>query len=642
MVGRLIKILAKTLSSTAIVAAVLVFASVARASLTTSESEQVRGYVASADHADRVRALVARPDLTSDESAAAMASALSGLSLDERHAAYLADLVRGAPAQATRPVLAVAIARGLLARADTLYAAHPIDLDRSAAVLAELGLAYDFAATFVSGDGTSMTDAARADIGKALLDHVARTASLLRLEVPVSLAVARLRAQLATTIVESLPDGPTRKVDAADRLGLTGARRAALIEAGLLVMDRTGADGPITQARMALDRLPQARDGVVALFIGDEHATLRARGAVVTVPEVSGPLGEAGSPWGAEADPPRIAWLTEAVTNGIATNVVSHAAGQRPGLRIQIEHDGGLQGGVATVTAMLVLDAQRTLDVAAARLLAGRKETAAWLSDALGALAVFAPAGDARAGLTLTLGASQVTHVVLDPAGAASAFRFGNHVWRIERDASGAVAAFKRDGAPVAISMLPTARVAATEGDSWSGAGLVLARLSGTPRVAISAGPRVRVVGSSVSDAVLTPAPGDELTLDADVHLDGGPAGIVLHALPGRPAFRGVSLLLMAGATPHAVLMAADGTGDETAESPVVDVPSSSPAAPWMHVHVVLKPKQLTATVGPASAPVTLSLALPDELSHGDVGLRAYPGATLQVSGLQITGAKKR
>jgi hypothetical protein len=39
----------------------------AHASLTLSEVEQLRGYVATETHADRVRALVARPDLTADE-----------------------------------------------------------------------------------------------------------------------------------------------------------------------------------------------------------------------------------------------------------------------------------------------------------------------------------------------------------------------------------------------------------------------------------------------------------------------------------------------------------------------------------------------------------------------------------------------
>lgn len=626
----------KTVTCAAALAAALVVAHPASATLTTSEAEQVRGYVERADHADRVRALVARPDLTPDESAAVMASALGAIGLDDRHAAYLGEIVRAAPTPATRPVLAVAIVRGLLSRVDALYAAHPADLERAGAALTEVGLAYDFAATQVSGPDTSMTDASRAEVGRALSDHVGRNASLLRLDATVGPAVARLRAQVALTMLDSLPDGPTRKIDAADKLGVSGARRAVLVDMGLLVLDRGGSDDRIAQVRAVLDRMPQAREGAVALYIGDAQAALRSRGRVITVADAGGPLGEAASPWGGEADPPQVAALTMSVARGLADAAVARATDKRPGLGVQIGQDGGAPG-VATVVAMLVVDPSRTVDVASARLVSGRRETAAWLADALGVLTVSAPAADPRTGghdgLTVPLGLIQATHVALDPTGSVNAFRLDGHLWRFEREGSGAVSAIKRDGAPVALSMLPTARVAATDGNSWNGAGLLFARLSGSPRVAISAGPRVRLVGSHVGDAILAQAPGDDLTVEADVHVDGGPAGIVLHALAGSMTFSGVSLLVVPGAPAHAVLMVADGSGNETAASPAVEVP----AAPVLHVKVVLKGKQLTAGVGPAASPVSLSFSLPDNLLHGDVALRAYPGVTLEVSGWQVS-----
>ena len=632
----------KTTTCAAVLAVALAFTASARASLTTSEAEQVRGYVERADHADRVRALVARPDLTPDESAAVMTSALGGVPLDDRHAAYLADMVRGAPTPATRPVLAVAIVRGLLARVDALYVAHPADLDRAGPALAEIGLAYDFAATQVSAPDTSMTDASRAEVGRALSDHVGRNASLLRLDATVGPAIARLRAQVALTMLDSLPDGPTRKIDAADKLGVSGARRALLVDMGLLLLDRGGSDDRVAQVRAVLDRMPQAREGAVAIYIGDAQAALRARGRVITVADATGPLGEGASPWGGEADPPQVAALTMSVARALADAVVARATDKRPGLAVQIGQDGGAPG-VATVVAMLVVDPSRTIDVASARLVSGRRETAAWLADALGVLAVSAPAADPRAdsrttgheGLAVPLGLTQATHVALDPTGAVNAFRLDGHVWRLERDESGSVSAIKRDGVPVALSMLASARVAATEGSSWNGAGLLFARLSGSPRVAIAAGPRVRLVGTHVADAILAQAPGDDLTVEADVHVDGGPAGIVLHALAGRATFSGVSLLVVPGAPARAVLMVADGSGNETAASPAVEVP----AAAQQHVKVVVKGKQLTAAVGPAASPVTLSFTLPDTLLHGDVALRAYPGVTLEVSGWQVSAA---
>ena len=59
------------------VAAVLSVAAPSRASLTPSEAEQVRRGVATASDLGRVRALVARPDLSSDEAAAAMIAPLT-------------------------------------------------------------------------------------------------------------------------------------------------------------------------------------------------------------------------------------------------------------------------------------------------------------------------------------------------------------------------------------------------------------------------------------------------------------------------------------------------------------------------------------------------------------------------------------
>ena len=273
------------------------------------------------------------------------------------------------------------------------------------------------------------------------------------------------------------------------------------------------------------------------------------------------------------------------------TPAVARATEKRPGLGVQIGQDGGAPG-VATVVAMLVLDPSRTVDVASARLIGGRRETAAWLADAMGVLAVSAPrpsppgpdpaagdrAGHPRRARPHRLGQRLPPRRSPLAPGARGLGRGVGHQAR--RRARGAVHAVDGQGA-------------ATEGTSWSGAGLLFARLSGNPRVAIAAGPRVRVVGTSVGDAILAPAPGDELTVDADVHLDGRPAGIVLHALPGRVTFTGVSLLVVPGSPAHAVLMVADGSGNETAVSAAVEVPS----APVLHVNAVIKGRLLTATV---------------------------------------------
>jgi hypothetical protein len=594
----------------------------ARAALTSSETAEVRGYVASETHADRVRALVARPDLSADESAAAMTAALAGVSLDERRLAFLDEVVTGAPSAASRPVLALATVRGVLARAEAVYAQHPADLER-AADLADVARAYGWVAAAVAGG----TEAVRADCARAMADHLARESSLLRLDVPVPAAVAKVRAQAALALFDAMPDGPARRVEVADKLGLTGARRGVLVGMGLLVLDGGSGEGRVGDVRALLDRLPGAREGAEAVFVGDSRARFRARARVVSTDDApDGPLTAAASPWGDEAAPPAVEARTLAVARGLAAAVVHDALDRRPSLRGAVEREG--EASVAAAAAMLVLDAPRTVEVAAARSLAGKRELLASVADALGALAVFAPAGPVADALAMPLGQGRATHVSLDPTGVAAAFHLAGSQWRIDRDATGAVTGLRRDGAPIVASMLHVARSAATQATSWSGAGLVLARLAGAPRVAIAAGPRVRLVGSSVSDAVSAPAPGDDVAVEADLAVDGGPAGVVVRAVPGANGFRGVSLVIVPGAPPHAVLLAADGAGADLALSPPVEIP----AAATFHVRLVARGAAVEAKLGASS----WSAALPAELAHGDAALRAYPGATVEASSWRV------
>src|SRR5580704_17889424 len=126
------------------VAAVLSVAAPSRASLTPSEAEQVRRGVVTASDLGRVRALVARPDLSADEAAAAMISPLTNTTLDAAHVSFLRDLVFGDSSAASRPVLVVATVRGALARADAVIGQHLLDLDRAPAALAELGRVYSW------------------------------------------------------------------------------------------------------------------------------------------------------------------------------------------------------------------------------------------------------------------------------------------------------------------------------------------------------------------------------------------------------------------------------------------------------------------------------------------------------------------
>lgn len=449
------------------VAVVLSTAASSRASLTPSESEQVRRGIATASDLGRVRALVARPDLSPDEAAAAVGAPMKTTALDANHLAFLHDLVFGDTPDSSRPVLVVAVMRGVLARADALIAQHPLDLERTPAALAELQSAYGYVEQVAAAaPAANLPASTRTECATALAAHEAHNATVLSPQATVGPAVALVRAQAAIAYLDLAPDGATRRIDVADGLGLTGARRAMLLERGLLALDAGGPDARIASLRELLDRLPALRDGLEAIVVGRDVPGLSARdGAVLATGDDPG--GAAGPTllWGADVrSPPGDGWTT-AVARGLATVAVSRAAARDDALRAQIERDGGVSG-VAAMAAMLILNGPLAVDAAAARLLAGRKESAACLADAIAALAVFAPAPTAAEGRSIAVGsaktagaaATKLTRVVLGPQGAATSFRLENRGWVFERDAGGAVKGMRRDGLPVSASMLAAAR----------------------------------------------------------------------------------------------------------------------------------------------------------------------------------------
>jgi hypothetical protein len=319
----------------------------------------------------------------------------------------------------------------------------------------------------------------------------------------------------------------------------------------------------------------------------------------------------------------------------LASAAVRRALELRPQLRAAVEHDGG-EAGVSNMAAMLELDPERTLDTAAAGLIAGKGESVAWLSDAIGALAVFSAPAKGADGLTVNLGGAgtpgggkRATRVSLDSSGAATALRIDAHTWRIARDGKGAVTGLSRDSAPVTAKMLPDARPSAREATSWTGEGLVFARLAGSPRASVAPGGHVSVYGSGLFDAIASPAPGDDVVAEADLRVQGGPAGIVVRALPGSSrAFRGLSVMVIPGSPTRAALLLGDGAGLETAAAPVVDLAST----PQQHVRITVKGQTVQAKIGSA----TLEASLPPGFEHGDVALRAYPGASVEASGWKV------
>jgi hypothetical protein len=445
--------------------AVLSAAAPSRASLSPSEAEQVRRGVENATDLARVRALVARPDLSSDEAAAALVAPLTTTPFDAAHVDFLHDLAFADASAASRPVLVAAAVRGALARADAVIAQRGLDLDRMPAALAELGRAYAWIEQVASASpAANVPESARSQCARAVADHIARNAVVLSPQAAVGPRVARTRAQIAIALLDLMPDTPTRRIDASDGLALTGARRAFLVERGVLALDAGGSDAHVASLRSLLDRVPALREGVEALVVGGDAAALAARsGAVIVTPDDAGGNGGLALLWGAAVRSPPGDGRTAAAARGIAAAAVSRATARSDALRAQIDRDGGASG-VAAMTAMLLSNGPLAIEVAATRLLGGARESAAQLADAIGVLAVLAPPpASASAGWTVPVGPgtgspgpAQLTRVVTSSTGAATTFRLEGHTWAFDRD-DGLVTGLRRDGLPVKKATLASA-----------------------------------------------------------------------------------------------------------------------------------------------------------------------------------------
>ncbi|MCU0693206.1 MAG: hypothetical protein MUF54_17580, partial [Polyangiaceae bacterium] len=156
----------------------------AQADLTQSERCQIKGFVQAAEIStvSRLRALVARPDVSHEHRAQALASALRVCPFDSRTQRYLDALLLGPSSQESRSALARAVVPGLLARADIIYMQHPGEPTRDDGAAAdELLRIHRFALSLVQqveqteGRGTAglSRDARRAMVD-AYQQHIAR------------------------------------------------------------------------------------------------------------------------------------------------------------------------------------------------------------------------------------------------------------------------------------------------------------------------------------------------------------------------------------------------------------------------------------------------------------------------------------
>lgn len=456
-------------------AALLIWSPVARAALTSSERAQVRDFIASAkpEGAGRVRALVARTDLAPEESTAVLAEALTPVTFGDERAAFLHELLFGDASQPSRTALTPSVVKGALARADAIHQKYVGGLDHEPRALGELAAIYAFVDGAIANAGkptSSAHDPAAAlapatyeECAKALRDHIDRNARWLKGDAALPESAVRVRTQAQVALVDMLPDGLTRRIDAADRLALKGARRQILTDWGILVADGGKLDDAKVEAvRKVLARLPGARTDVSIVSAFAERG-LRARGAVVYAPPA------ATYPFGDEvtrgAFDPQVAGIVAelailASRRALEDDAELRATAERsvaatksdPARWLGRPHAPSVFHVVGAAVELVLLDADRAIDLAFNRYLGGKPEGAGLLSDALGVLA----AGE---GKSIPEKDAVVTAIKLGPSRSAAGFSLGGHAWTIERAVpSLVVTAVARDGRPLTQTFLPTAR----------------------------------------------------------------------------------------------------------------------------------------------------------------------------------------
>ena len=652
----------------ALALSIVLAAGAAHASLTPSEEVVVRQYVAGAQtsNAARVRAVVARPDLSGDESAAAMTHALAPTAVTEARVAFLRELVFGAGSRASRSVLAAAVTRGLLARADAVFDRNPA-FDAPSDAAAELFRIYAFLdadiANASAGAGGRVHDA---QVGideatyeacaKALGDHLKQHSATLSPGAVLSPIASRIRAQAMLAAYDMGPDSPTRPIDGALRIGLDATARRLLLERSVIMLD-SGAGGAARAAAVELvRRLPaSALGGVEAIYFGEPHPGLRAHGDVLAVSGLDATTGMAGFPADEVAPTPVPRGLGE-LASELALALTRRALASHGDLRLAVQRDVQAAGAdaqkllgaaptaspeaaAASAVAMLLVDAPRTLDLAMARFLAGRPESVALVSDAIGVLAASAGPSGVQ---SIVLGQGEhdgsisprpLASVTLAPNGTATGFTLAGARWEIVRDAAGVPTGVHRDRQPLAFSMLPTARIPLSGGASWTGAGLTLRALYGSPAVGIAAGPRIRLEGRGDSDVATISAPGDDVSFDADVQSEGSYA-VLLRARGGRDGI-GIGLRVVPGdARSPAKIAIVEVT--PTAER---ELAQSTALTRVDHVHVEVKGSTIRAVCTHRGRPpqsASLEAPVPAHEAHGDVALALKKGTSLELSGVTL------
>ena len=477
--------------------ALAVFPRAAHASLTPAEAAQVREFYAGAKAADaaQTRALVARPDLTADESAQALSAAMGGVAFTPSRAAFVKTLLFGGQSLPSRSVLTIAATHGLLARVNDVISKNEGDFDAHADGVAEVTRIYAFLDQEIAAAGpkrgvgappeSGISAATYDEAAKAIGDSLATHPKWLKSDAQLSVAASKVRAQAELALLDMTNDSPTFRVDVAEKLALAGARRSFFLELGVLPLDDSKApDARIEAARNIFLRMPAGRMAVSGVFFGDDKATFASKKEVLAVKSSlsnAGPAIDQLPEDLASALPDGVAKVDSSIadlTHRLALCTVRHALENRGDLALQATQDAraaidakmplgkllpttsaaaDASATLAQAVELVALDAHGAFDIARNRFRANHPEPAALFSDAVGVLAVNAASPPSGSGLALAVGKPKsdgtsetvvAQNVQLAPTGAAVSLSLGPWILNVPRDAGGAVTSVSAIGKP--------------------------------------------------------------------------------------------------------------------------------------------------------------------------------------------------
>lgn len=653
----------------------------ADASLTDSEKGQIRSWIEhpSPEAASRLRALVARPDLTADESSEALGAALRDQPFVPARETLLGSLLFGPASRSSRASLVSPVSRALLTRAHAVMQrerSSPAAFVADPAALEELLRIHRFIGKAVgpeSGVGATLRNDATRAVAVAYRDHVQAHAGVLGFLSDAEGPALLLRTQVASNVA-GLASVLDNRDEAAGWLGLTGSARGLFVRTGVVIASsQPGQELRIAQIARVLESVPAGLRAVrVALVDKTQHASLgpsaavlpvRARlGAVAPVRDGLWPaelrdelpdqaLVEAA--WAVSLSASRAAMASNPSLARAAESALRRAAGKGDAtfiapwlLHASLDRDAATSTQpfppeflAASAATMLLTDGRRVVDLAMSKWLAGRGEP---LEQVLLGLALLAVGNDGSADeqsvrLGQDGGRSPLPAGVTLRDGRVVRFVIDGHRYEPAVDAQGGLSDVRFNGEPASSVAISAASVPVTAGDRWGTKDRELIRCSGAPRIAVLDDGRTIVasaVGSSgVLDTVVSRAPSSDQEIQAHVRVIGSGGGLVVRAKPSRGGFDGAALLLECAAecTARLVQVEAGGTRTPLGEARVV-----GPQPPMgFSLRLSVEGDNLRASIG--STELASPLARP--LQPGHAGFTVSSDTRLEVRAWRIDRA---